>query len=89
MGWFFLANLGFYIQSFLTKVPKVLWLSIFSAALYSGVFIVLFLAVDIFIGQSDRLISFQQIVAYLSLILEFGMLMRVGRFFVKKEPKTT
>jgi hypothetical protein len=85
LGALLLANIGFYLQAYITKIPKMLWIGISSFVIYTIIFVLLLTsAFNAFVGNNLLLIVFQQTTAYLALGMELIMLFLTGRYFVKK-----
>jgi hypothetical protein len=85
LGALLLANIGFYLQTYIIRVPKMLWISISSFVIYTVIFILLVTsAFNAFVGNNLLLIIFQQTISYMTLGMELVMLFLTGRYFVKK-----
>ncbi|MEM1312416.1 MAG: hypothetical protein AAGF07_03050 [Patescibacteria group bacterium] len=83
LGALLLANVGFYLQAYIARVKKMLWICISSFIIYVIIFVLLFTkAFDYFIGNSLLLIVFQQTISYIALGMELVMLFLVSRFFI-------
>lgn len=77
-----IGNLAFYVQVFLGKVPKMLYLFLISLIVYSLMFALLY--INPFSSNTRIFITFLQLTGYIALIVETISIFMVSNYFVKR-----
>jgi hypothetical protein len=81
--WFEVATLGFLLQAFLAKIPKVIIFSIVTVITYLIMFFVL--RQKLFENNSQQFLLMQQTIATFAIILEAYWLILISRYFIKRQ----
>jgi hypothetical protein len=77
-----IANVAFYTQVFLAKVPKILYIFLITLISYGVMFFLLY--INLFSSNTRLFITFLQITGYTSLIVEVVTLFIISNYFVKR-----